>query len=121
MTVDVELESAGARTDHAFLVRHVKATVDTLKFSIRESRHDFLYKVIAPLAQGLIKKTIGLAVEQAIKTGLEYVDEQLVEVRSRMDAAKDSDSESFLALPSRCALVQGLTFYCPAFDSHVAN
>ncbi|CED82968.1 Protein of unknown function DUF4449 [Phaffia rhodozyma] len=94
LTVDVELESAGSRTDHVFLIKHVNATVDTLKFSIRDSKHDLLYKIMAPLAQGLIKKTVGLAVEQAIKTGLEYVDEQLVEVRNRMDAAKDSDSLS---------------------------
>jgi len=90
----VTLESAGKRKDHAFLIKNVDAKVDALSFKIRESKHDFAYKVFAPLASGLIKKAIGLAVEQAIKTGLGYVDEQLVEVRDRLDEAKDSDSES---------------------------
>ncbi|KAL7411844.1 hypothetical protein BDY24DRAFT_395037 [Mrakia frigida] len=92
LSVDVTLESAGKRKDHAFLIKNVDAKVDAISFKIRESKHDFAYKVFAPLASGLIKKAIALAVEQAIKTGLGYVDEQLVEVRNRMDEAKDSDT-----------------------------
>lgn len=65
-----------------------------MKFHIRESKHDFLYKVVTPLAQGLIKKAVGKAIEQGIKTGLEYVDEQLVGVKNAMDRAKESDSNN---------------------------
>lgn len=65
-----------------------------MKFHIRESKHDFLYKVVAPLAQGLIRKAVGKAIEQAIKTGLEYVDEQLVGVKRAMNEAKESDGAS---------------------------
>jgi hypothetical protein len=122
VSVEIELASAGKRTDHAFLIKRVYAdgaspplprprarphrrpssqrltsvppsrcSVDNMKFSIRESKHDFLYKVVTPLAQGLIKKAVAKAIEQAIKTGLEYVDEQLVGVKRAMDEAKESD------------------------------
>lgn len=36
--------------------------VDTLKFAIRESKHDLLYKTLRPLATGLIKKQVQKAV-----------------------------------------------------------
>lgn len=71
-----------------------------MKFHIRESKHDFLYKVVAPLAQGLIRKAVGKAIEQAIKTGLEYVDEQLVGVKRAMNEAKESDGASIPRFPS---------------------
>jgi len=90
ISVDVELETNN-RKDSVFSIKKVYANVDTLKFAVRDSKHDFLYKVVAPLAQGLIKKAVGIAIEQALKTGLEYVDEQLAEVRNKMDEAKNDD------------------------------
>lgn len=75
-----------------------------MKFHIRESKHDFLYKVVAPLAQGLIRKAVGKAIEQAIKTGLEYVDEQLVGVKRAMNEAKESDGASIPRFPSESLL-----------------
>lgn len=65
--------------------------VDTLKFSIRDSKHDTLYNTLRPLATGLVKKQIQKAFRDAITTGLEYVDGQLVGVRDRMNEAKASD------------------------------
>jgi len=62
--------------------------VDTLKFAIRDSNHDFLYKTLRPLATSLIKKQIQKAIRDAIVTGFEYIDGQLVGVRNRMDEAK---------------------------------
>jgi hypothetical protein len=38
-----------------------------------------LYKIVKPIATGAIKKQIAKAIEGAIRTGLEYVDEQLGE------------------------------------------
>jgi hypothetical protein len=65
--------------------------VDSLKLSIRDSKHDFLYKTLRPLATGLIKKQIQKAIKDALVTGLEYIDGQLVAVRDRMDNAKVSE------------------------------
>ena len=65
--------------------------MDTLKFSIRDSKHDNLYNTLRPLATELVKKQIKKALEGAMKTGLEYVDGQLVAVRNRMDEAKKTD------------------------------
>jgi Protein of unknown function (DUF4449) len=68
--------------------------VDSLKFSIRDSKHDILYKTLRPLATGLIKKQIQKAVADAITTGMEYVDGQLVAVRSRVSEARAASDSS---------------------------
>jgi Family of unknown function (DUF5923)/Protein of unknown function (DUF4449) len=77
-----------------FKVKNVVVKVDTLKFSIRDSKHDFLYKTLKPLATGLVKKQIQKAIRDAIQTGMEYVDDQLVGVRDRMAEAKVNEGES---------------------------
>ena len=68
--------------------------VDTLKFSIRDSKHDLLYKTLRPLATGLVKKQLQKAVADAVRTALAYVDGQLVGVRDRMREAKADDNRS---------------------------
>lgn len=70
-----------------FKVKNVHVKLDSLKFSIRDSKHDTLYKTLKPLATGLVKRQIQKAVEDAITTGMEYVDGQLVGVRDRMHEA----------------------------------
>lgn len=55
--------------------------VDSLKFSVRDSKHDFLYKALKPLVMGIVKKQIEKVVGDAIRTGFEYVDGVLVSVR----------------------------------------
>lgn len=75
-------------------MHNVTVKVDTLKFAIRDSNHDFLYKTLRPLATGLIKRQIQKAIKDAITTGFEYIDGQLVGVRDRMEAAKISDTQS---------------------------
>ena len=68
--------------------------VDTLKFSIRDSKHDTLYKTLRPLAIGLIKRQIKKAVSDAITTGMEYVDGQLIAVRNRMREESNKEGGS---------------------------
>ena len=71
---------------------HVK--VNTLKFAIRDSKHDFLYKTLRPLATGLIKRQIQKAIRDALITGFEYIDGQLVAVRDRMESAEATEGAS---------------------------
>ncbi|KAA1478008.1 hypothetical protein DENSPDRAFT_867808 [Dentipellis sp. KUC8613] len=94
LTATVHLHSSDKDPSSVFKVHDVKVKVDSLKFSIRDSKHDILYKTLRPLATGLIKKQIQKAVEDAITTGMEYVDGQLVEVRNRMREAGESDEKS---------------------------
>jgi len=94
LTITVRLVSADKDKSSVFKVMNVHVRVDTLKFSIRDSKHDFLYKVIKPLATGLVKRQIQKALEGAITTGFEYVDGQLVFVRDRMAEAKVNEGES---------------------------
>ncbi|KAH7884057.1 hypothetical protein F5I97DRAFT_2046740 [Phlebopus sp. FC_14] len=88
LTATVHLVSAMKDTTSVFKVKDVHVKVDTLKFSIRDSKHDLLYKTLKPLATGLVKRQIQKAIAGAIRTGMEYVDGQLVSVRDRMEEAK---------------------------------
>lgn len=55
----------------------VVAKVDTLRFSIRDSRHDLLYKTMRPLATALIKRQICKAIEDGIRSAFEMADAQI--------------------------------------------
>jgi len=90
----VHLTSSDVDKSSVYKVKSVNVKVDTLKFAIRDSKHDTLYNTLRPLATGLVKKQIKRALEGAIATGLEYVDGQLVGVRDRMNEAKASDETS---------------------------
>ncbi|KAG5640527.1 hypothetical protein DXG03_008215 [Asterophora parasitica] len=93
LTAIVSLVSAGKDRSSVFKVQKVHVKVDSLKFSIRDSKHDFLYKTLKPLATGLVKKQIQKAIQDGIHTALEYVDGQLVSVRDRMESAKAEGGE----------------------------
>jgi Family of unknown function (DUF5923)/Protein of unknown function (DUF4449) len=90
----VHLVSADKDKSSVFIVKAVRVKVDTLKFSIRDSKHDILYKTLRPLATALIKRQIQKAVADAITTGMEYVDGQLVAVRDRVNEARVSSDSS---------------------------
>lgn len=94
LTVTAHISSAEKDKSSVFKVKDVNVKVDTLKFSIRDSKHDLLYKTLRPLATGLVKKQVQRAIADAVRTALEYVDGQLVGVRDRMAEAKESDELS---------------------------
>jgi hypothetical protein len=91
LTAVVHLVSAGKDRSSVFKVKDVHVKVDSLRFSIRDSKHDLLYNTLKPLATGLVKRQIKKAIAGAIRTGMEYVDGQLVSVRDRMEEAESSD------------------------------
>ncbi|KAJ7334937.1 hypothetical protein DFH08DRAFT_1083444 [Mycena albidolilacea] len=93
LTATVTVKSS-KDTSSVFSVASVRVKVGSLKFRIRDSKHDLLYKTFKPLATRLIKKQIQKALQDAIRTGFEYVDGQLVGVRDRMAEAKESDDGS---------------------------
>ena len=75
-------------------VKNINVKVDSIKFSIRDSEHDLLYKTLRPLAINLIKKQTQKATQDAITTASEYLDGQLATVRDRHAEAKRSDEAS---------------------------
>jgi len=89
--VDVTLVSSSKDHTSVFKVKSVHARVASLKFSVRDSKHDFLYKTLKPLVTGLVKKQIRKAIEDGVRTGLEYVDGQLIAVRDRMAEAESEE------------------------------
>lgn len=94
LTAVVHLVSAGKDRSSVFKVKDVHVKVGSLKFSIRDSKHDLLYKTLRPLATGLVKRQIKRAIAGAIRTGMEYLDGQLVSVRDQMEEAKSSDEKN---------------------------
>ena len=89
----IHLVSSKVDRSSVFRVQDVHVKVNTLKFAIRDSKHDFLYKTLRPLATGLIKRQIQKAIKDALITGFEYIDGQLVAVRDRMESASAQGSE----------------------------
>lgn len=73
-----------------FQVKNVNVKIDSLKFSIRDSKHDLLYKTLKPLATGLVKKQIAKAIRDGIETGLGIFDDQLIAVRDKIEQARQS-------------------------------
>ncbi|TFK83404.1 hypothetical protein K466DRAFT_665853 [Polyporus arcularius HHB13444] len=94
LTITAHVVSADKDKSSVFKVKNVNVKVGTLKFSIRDSKHDLLYKTLRPLATGLVKKQLQKAIADAVTTGLEYVDGQLAAVRDRMAEAKASEDKS---------------------------
>jgi hypothetical protein len=94
LTVTIHLVSTKRDQSSVFHVQDITVKVGTLKFAIRDSKHDFLYKTLRPLATALIKKQLQKVIKEALRTGLEYVDGQLVAVRDRMAEAKLKEGES---------------------------
>ncbi|KAF7295850.1 hypothetical protein HMN09_01128400 [Mycena chlorophos] len=78
------VSSPSADTSSVFSVAQVRVKVGSLKLTIRDAKHGLLYKTLKPLATRLIKKQIQKAVADAVTTGFEYLDGQLVRVRSRI-------------------------------------
>jgi hypothetical protein len=94
MTITIDLVSADKDRSSVFKVKDVHVKVDSLKFSIRDSKHDMFYKTLKLIATAVVKKHIQKAVAQAIRTGLEYLDGQLVIVRDRMEETKTNEELS---------------------------
>lgn len=94
LTVAAHLASSDKDKSSVFKVKNVDVNVDTLKFSIRDSKHDALYKTLLPLVNGLIKRKVQNAIGGAVTTLLEYIDEQLVAIRDQMEEAKAGEDSS---------------------------
>ncbi|KAG7087026.1 hypothetical protein E1B28_013005 [Marasmius oreades] len=97
MSVDVQLQNS-KDPGRLFDIQKVAVKIEgSLKVSIRDTKHDMLYKTLKPLMMGLVKKQIQKAAEGGIKSGLEWVSEELMAVKDRMEEAAKraaSDPES---------------------------
>jgi hypothetical protein len=94
LSVTIQLVSTKRDQSSVFRVQDINVKVGTLKFAIRDSKHDFLYKTLRPLATALIKRQLQKVIKDTLRTGLEYIDGQLVAVRDRMAEAKAKEGES---------------------------
>jgi len=88
----IELVSTRKDPASVFKVHDVHVKVDTLKFAIRGSSHDFLYKTLWSLATDLIKKQTQKAIKDTLITGT--IDRQLVSVRDRIETAKNTEGQN---------------------------
>ncbi|TXT08906.1 hypothetical protein VHUM_03034 [Vanrija humicola] len=94
ISVDIEIETIENRRDTLFKVRSVDTSIDELSFKIRDAKHDLLYKFIKVVATGAIKKAIAKGIESGIRSALEYVDDELVQIRNALDESKNDDEQT---------------------------
>ena len=94
LSITAHLVSADRDRTSVFRVKEVQTSIQTLKFAIRDSKHDTLYKMLAPLATSLVKRQLQRVIANAVRTALEYVDGQLVSVRDQMAEAKAGEDTS---------------------------
>lgn len=94
ITSTIRLQSAPRDSGSLFFVRSVHVKVDALKFSIRDSQHDVLYKFLRPIAVVIVKREVQRALTKSIKNAFETIDQLLVKVRDRMDEAKLREGET---------------------------
>ncbi|TIB69169.1 hypothetical protein E3P77_00707 [Wallemia ichthyophaga] len=87
VSAKIHLSVKGGTKD-VFQVKSVQASVGTLKFDIKDSKHDILYKTARPLATNLIKKQIVKAIEDGIRGGLETLNKKLVEIKKEMEESE---------------------------------
>lgn len=97
MSVDVHLSSS-RDPGSLFDIDKTHVKIDgSLKVSIRDSKHDVLYKTLKPLMMGLVKRQVQKAVEGGLRSGFEWLSEELMAVKQRMDEARsnvaDGDEE----------------------------
>ncbi|KZT65934.1 hypothetical protein DAEQUDRAFT_675958 [Daedalea quercina L-15889] len=93
LTITARLATSHDPTS-VFTVKDVQVKVDTLKFAVRDSKHDALYKALAPLATNLVKRQLQRALGGAVQTALEYIDGELAAVRDQMAEAKAGEGGS---------------------------
>ncbi|KAL5501687.1 hypothetical protein ACEPAH_8947 [Sanghuangporus vaninii] len=96
ITVKARLSSNTTEREngHLFTVKNVKVSIDTLKFAVRDSKHDLLYRIVSTIGTGFIKRAVSKAISDAVRTGLESADTKLVDIRSRMADADESEDSS---------------------------
>ena len=94
VTITVHLVPVKNDRLNAFRVDHVKVKIDSLKFSVRDSKHDLLYKIVGPLVTTLVKKQIAKVITDAIITGCEHINNILVHFRNERAEAKLIDDKS---------------------------
>lgn len=93
ISVKITLET-NHRRDSTFSVKDIDVDIDTLKFAIRDSHHDLLYKFVKTVATNTIRKAVEAGIHGALRTGLEHLDDQVTEVRNRIKAAKENENTS---------------------------
>jgi hypothetical protein len=114
--VTINLVSTKRDQSSVFRVQDINVKVGTLKFAIRDSKHDFLYKTLRPLATALIKRQLQKVIKDTLRTGLEYIDGQLVAVRDRMAECKGEGRRKSYGCAQGCMSISFLLSYMPSVD-----
>jgi len=70
-----QVQKTGDTVHSLFEAKNVTCTIDKLKIHLRETSHDFLYKLISPIMNMVAKKKIQAGVCDAIRDGVRRVNE----------------------------------------------
>ncbi|GJJ13079.1 hypothetical protein Clacol_007329 [Clathrus columnatus] len=94
ITTTIHLMTAQNDSGSLFDVQNVNVKIDHLKFSIRDSKHDALYKFLRPLATGIVKRQVKNAIRDGIISALLLVNQQLVRIRDKMSEARAKEENA---------------------------
>ncbi|KAI8393277.1 uncharacterized protein BYT42DRAFT_680 [Radiomyces spectabilis] len=77
---------------HVLKVVVCKAHVSNLKFKVKDSKHDLLYKTIHPMVIGIVRKQMAKAIELKILDMIDTIDQKLVANIWGMQAKADMNA-----------------------------
>jgi len=60
-----------------FDVLEAETTIESLKLRIHQSKHDVLYKILTPLAQGKIKKQLEVTITEKLKEAVQLLQDSI--------------------------------------------
>jgi len=93
ITIDLTVESVPNRRDKVIRVKDTEISIDTMRWSVKDAKHNMIYKIASSLFTPVLKKAIIAGLNVALRAAVEHLDDQLVEVRNRMEEAKRDDNE----------------------------
>jgi hypothetical protein len=95
-----------------FNVLEADTTIESLKLRIHQSKHDVLYKILTPLAQGKIKKQIEATITEKLKEAVQLLQDSIqrlqVEVSKLRQKSNINSNISNLTSNINTANIKGL-------------
>lgn len=75
-----------------FNVLEADTTIETLKLRIHQSKHDVLYKILTPLAQGKIKKQLEATITEKLKEAVQLLQDSIQRLQVQVSKLREKSN-----------------------------